>query len=173
VSAVALVACGLLALGCGYNLVGKGSTLPADVEQIYVAPLENRTLRSQVDQILTAAITEEFVKRQRYDVVNSRDEADAEIVGSVTGFGATAVAFDANNRAERYEISITAALRLQRTTTPPELLWASDHYVFRRQYQAGEEQASAEVFLDLQSQAMEEVAQEFAQTLIIDVLEGF
>lgn len=170
--AAILAVLALIIGACGYNLVGRSTTLPDYIQSIYIAPLENRTLRSQVDIILTAAITEEFVQRQRYEVVADREEADAELVGAVTGFSATPVAFDPQDRANRYEITITAALRLQSTSTPPQLHWASDRYVFREQYQA-DEQGEAEVFLDLQSQAMEDIAQQFAQTLVIDVLEGF
>ncbi|MGH9381832.1 MAG: LPS assembly lipoprotein LptE [Thermoanaerobaculia bacterium] len=171
---VALLCAALALAACGYSLVGRGSTLPADIRNIYIAPLDNRTLRSQVDQILTAAITEEFIQRQRYSVVNNPGEADAELVGAVTGFSATPIAFESESDldlANRYEITITAALRLQRTTNPPQLLWASDRYVFRSQYEAGEEESG--VFQDFQSQAMEEIAEQFAQSLVIDVLEQF
>lgn len=160
----------LLTLGCGYTLVGKGSYLPEDIRQIYVAPLENRTLQPQVDQILTPAITGEFVQRGRFEVVNSRNQADAEMVGAVTGFGVTPVAFDENGRATRYEISITAAMVFRRTDENGTVLWASDRYLFRRAYEL---QITSSTFFEPQNVAVEEVADEFAETLVIDVLEGF
>lgn len=171
----AVAAIALVVGACGYNLVGRSSTLPASIENIYIAPLENRTLSSQIDIILTAAITEEFVQRQRYEVVADRSQADAELVGAVTGFSTTPVAFDTADRASRYEITVTAALRLQSMTRPPRLHWANDRYVFRQQYQAEQEEADAGagVFIDLSTQAKEEIAEEFAQSLVIDVLEGF
>lgn len=172
----AVAAIALVVGACGYNLVGRSTTLPASIQNIYIAPLENRTLRSQVDIILTSAITEEFVQRQRYEVVADRSQADAELVGVVTGFSTTPVAFDTDDRANRYEITITAAVRLQSMTTPPRLHWANDRYVFRQQYQANQAEdpaTGAGVFIDLSSQAMEDVAEEFAQSLVIDVLEGF
>ena len=158
--------------GCGYTLVGTGSYLPEDIKAIYVAPLENRTLQPQVDQILTQAIAEEFVTRQRYEVVNSVDEADAQLLGAVTGYAVSPVAFDNEGRATQYEISITLALRFQRTKgDPPQILWASDRYVFRKQYEL--DVSSATSFFDPQNLAIEDVAQEFARTLVIDLLEGF
>lgn len=165
-----LVAAALAASGCGYTLVGRGSFLPEDIRTIYVAPLENRTLQGQVEQILTTAITGEFVKRRRFEVVNDRGDADAEMLGAVTGFGATPVAFDQDGRATRFEISITAAMVFRRTDEAKTVLWASDRYLFRRQYEL---ELSSTDFFDPQNVAVEEVAEEFAETLVIDVLEGF
>lgn len=168
---LALALLNLVLVGCGYSLVGTGSYLPADIKAIYVAPLENQTLQPQVDQILTRAITEEFVTRRRYDVVNSAEAADAELLGAVTGYAVSPVAFDSEGRATQYEISITLALRFQRTkTTPPEILWASDRYVFRKQYEI---EVSSSGFFDPQNLAIEDVAQDFARTLVVDLLEGF
>ena len=58
--------------GCGYALVGRGSNLPEDVREVYIAPLENRTQRSQVEQVLTRAIADEMVTRRRFAVVGGR-----------------------------------------------------------------------------------------------------
>ena len=74
----------LMALcGCGYALVGRGANIPADVRSVYLQPLANRTQRTQVEQALTRAIAEELVTRQRFAVVGSESEANAEILGAV------------------------------------------------------------------------------------------
>ena len=65
-----------LMAGCGYNLVGRASTLPDDIQKIYVEPLVNETQRPQVDQILTQAIADELVTRRRLKVQNSAAAAD-------------------------------------------------------------------------------------------------
>jgi hypothetical protein len=52
--------------GCGYGLVGRTSSLPPDIEEIYIQPLSNRTLREQIDQEFTRAITNEFLRRPRF-----------------------------------------------------------------------------------------------------------
>ena len=56
--------------GCGYGLVGRTSSLPEDIEDVYVEPLGNRTTRSQVDLLLTQAIGDEFVKRRRFNLIS-------------------------------------------------------------------------------------------------------
>ena len=120
--AAALLGASFLILsGCGYALVGRGSNIPEDIQEVYIRPLENRTPRSQVEQELTRAIAEELVQRQRFTVVGSPEEADAEISGAVVFYGATPVTFDAEGRATEYEIAITAQIVFKRTggdTTP-------------------------------------------------------
>lgn len=155
--------------GCGYGLVGRTSNLPADIEEIYIEPLGNRTLREQIDQELTRAITDEFIRRQRYRVVNSLEEADAVLVGEVTSFAVRPVAFGAEEgRGSEYEIQVMASMELRRTDTP-EILWKQPYYQFRENYTFD----TSDAFVNREDQAVIEVADEFAQTLVIDILEGF
>lgn len=156
--------------GCGYALVGRGSTVPADIKAVYLRPLENRTQRSQVEQALTRAIAEELVTRQRFAVVGNEAEANAEILGTVTGFGVTPVTFDEGGRATEYEISVTAQITFKRVGETGEVLWKSDRYTFRENYPV--ETSSAEYF-DREDQAIELASERFAETLVTNLLEGF
>lgn len=169
------IAYGLLTLvlvtalaGCGYGLVGRTSSLPPDVINIYIAPLGNRTLRQQIDQILTQAISDEFLRRPRFTLVNSALEADAALRGTVNTFRVRPVLFGADEgRASQYEISLTAAMSFRRTNTD-EILWEQPYYLFTEQYEFDETQ-----LLNLEDTALFEVAEDFAQTIVIDILEGF
>lgn len=158
-------------LGCGYALVGRSSTLPEDVKSIYVEALTNMTNRPQVDQLLTQAIIDEFVTRQRFKVVSDRETADAVLSGSVTNFRARPVAFSrtSGGRAQEYEILIYAKMAFLRTDND-EVLWKQDFYQFRESYEIEESETG---FFDAEDLAIEEVADLFAETLVIDVLEGF
>ncbi len=166
------VLCGVLAslAGCGYALVGRGNTLPSDVRAIYVQPLVNETQRSQVEQFLTNAIVDELVTRQRYQVLSSTEGADAALTGTVTSFNAVPVTFDAEGRAEEYEISIIARMAFKRTGSEQQVLWANDRYLFRENYRLDVSQAG---YFDQEDAAIEQVAAKFAQTMVSDLLEGF
>jgi len=170
-TAALVVVCGAsaLAAGCGYALVGRASNVPADVTRVYVAPLENRTPRSQADQFLTRAIADELVTRQRFQVLSSAEGADAVLSGAVTAFGVTPVAFDGEGRATEYEISITASMAFERVPEE-EVLWANDRYVFRQSYPVD---ISAIDYFDQEDLALEEAAERFAETMVADLLEGF
>lgn len=165
---VALAALALSA--CGYALVGRGSNIPDDVETVYLAALQNRTQRPQVEQFLTQAIADELVKRGRFTVVNGPAGADASLTGAVVAFGATPVAFDGTGRATEYEISITASVELARID-PEEILWSNSRYIYRENYEV--DAAGGTGFLDRETEAIEEAAERFAETMVSDLLLGF
>lgn len=160
---LAHVACG------GYTLVGRGSNIPEDVRAVYLDALENRTQRPQVEQFLTRALADELVRRGRFDLVNSETTADARLTGAVVGFGATPVTFDSEGRATEYEISITASVALQRLDND-EVVWSNERYVYRENYPVD---ATSTDFLDRETEAIEEAAERFAETMVSDLLLGF
>lgn len=160
-----------LSLGaCGYGLIGRTSNLPEDVRNIYVQPLQNRTTREQVDLLLTQAIVDELVTRRRFSVVRSAAAADAVLRGALTAYIVRPVAFGADGRATDYEITIRADMEFKRQGSD-EILWKQEQYVFRGEFQLLLPEVGA-VF-DPEDANVQEVSANFAQTLVIDLLEGF
>lgn len=171
------VSCSALALGllgCGYTLAGKASNIPEDIREVYVEPLENATSRSQVEQILTQAITEELVTRRRFSIVNSAAEADAILGGTVLDFGVRPVTFDSDGLATNFEIVITADMAFKRVPSAAEdegeAIWSNARYIFREDYVLEGDGAS---YFDRENIAIEETAIRFADTMVTDLLEGF
>ena len=166
-------ALGLLLLtltGCGYALVGRGtSNIPPEVREVYVRPLENRTQRTQVEQALTRAIANEMVPRNRFSVTGSAEGADAELSGAVVGFDVRPVTFDASGRATQYEIVVIAQIAFKRLGSD-DVLWSNDRYVFRESYEI---EATETAYFDREDEAIEEAAERFAETMVSDLLEGF
>jgi len=158
--------------GCGYGLVGRTSSLPPEIRSLYVEPLENRTTRQQVELLLTEALVGELVTRRRFEIVRRRDLADAILGGEITSFIVRPVRFDADGRAEEYEIAIRANMQFT-ATKDGEKIWARDQYVFRENYEFVEEFGDGEFLFNVEDITIQEVARNFAQTLVIDVLEGF
>jgi outer membrane lipopolysaccharide assembly protein LptE/RlpB len=156
--------------GCGYALVGRSSTLPEDVRSIYIQALNNQTRRSQVDQVLTRAIAQEFVTRQRFRVVGSFSEADAVLSGTVLSFRVRPISFGTQGRATQYEIIIGAKMEFKRTSGDDAIIWKQDNYQFRETYEAN---VSETDFFSREDIAIAEVADRFAETMVIDLLEGF
>jgi outer membrane lipopolysaccharide assembly protein LptE/RlpB len=167
---LALLTAGLVLGGCGYGLVGRTSSLPEDIENIYVAPLTNRTTRTQVDLLLTQAIGEEFVKRRRFTLINEPHRADAVLTGVVSGFLERPVTFgQEEGRGREYEIQITADMQFSRPGAE-EPIWVRNDYRFRETYEID---VSAADYFDRSDQAIVEVAEKFAEVIVIDLLEGF
>ena len=155
--------------GCGYALVGRGSNLPPEVRRVQLMPLENATPRSQVDQILTRALSTELVNRKRFEVLSSAEGADAVLTGTVSSFTLSPVTFDAEGRATEYEIAIVVGVKFKQVV-PETLLYENDSYLFRSSYQV---QASELGFQDRETPAIEATAKDFAESLVTDLLEGF
>ncbi|MFP3941145.1 MAG: LPS assembly lipoprotein LptE [Thermoanaerobaculia bacterium] len=155
--------------GCGYGLVGQGTNIPEEVREIYLSPIENRTQRQRLDQIVTEAVAQELSKRRRFSLTSDRDGADAELSGAVVGFGLTPISFDDQGRADEYEISVTAQVVFERLPGG-EVLWQADHYQFRQTYAVDITEAG---FLDREEEAIREATDRFAETLVSDLLTGF
>ncbi len=167
----------LSTVACGYALVGRGgSNIPDDVQRIHIETLENGTQRAQVEQILSRALVDELVTRRRFEVVNDAGSADAILRGRVVSFNLRPVTFDPSGLADTFEVEVTADMRFQRTPAPgeqaedAELLWSNSRYLFRQDYLV--EQAGLD-FLDRELEAIEQTSERFAETLVIDILEGF
>lgn len=155
--------------GCGYSLVGQGTNVPEDVREVYLSPIENRTQRQRLDQIVTEAIAREISKRRRFSLVSEREGADADLSGAVVGFGLTPISFDDQGRADEYEISVTAQVVFERLPGG-EVLWRADHYRFRETYDVDITEAG---FLDREEEAIRVATERFAETLVSDLLTGF
>ena len=155
--------------GCGYSLVGRGSNLPAEVRRVQLVPLENATPRSQVDQILTRALTTELVNRHRFEVLSSPEGADAVLTGKVSSFTLSPVTFDSEGRATEYEIAIVVSVQFKQLV-PETPLYQNDNYLFRSSYEV---KASELGFQDRETPAIEATAKDFAESLVTDLLEGF
>ncbi len=159
----------LTLVGCGYALVGKGNNIPEHVQRVYIAPLANETTRAEVDQLLTRAITEEFVTRKQFEIVSSLEGADGVLDGAVLLFDTHPILFDEDGRGTEYQLTINVRMRFQ-DRVEDQTLWKNDRYVYKETY---ESDASDVNFVDLETGAIGEAAARFARTVVIDLLEGF
>lgn len=155
-------------LGCGYALVGRSSNLPEDVQVVYVETLKNVTGRAQVDQIVTSALAQQFVSRQRFQVARSASEADAILSGTVLSYRVSPVAFF-EGRARQYQVQIGASMEFRRTDND-EIIWQQSNYLFRETYDS---EISEAEFFSREDEKLEDAAERFAETVLIDLLEGF
>jgi outer membrane lipopolysaccharide assembly protein LptE/RlpB len=163
---VAAVACGV---GCGYSLVGRGSTLPATIRVIRFRTLSNETSRVGVEQRVSREVARELATRGRFEVSADQGHADAELSGAVTQFDLYPVAFDELGRAKEYQVAVTARIALK--TQPDEkVLWENAAYTFRENYTLP---TSAASYADRENEAIDRVAERFAASLVSSLLEGF
>ncbi len=158
--------------GCGYHLAGRATTssfLPPTVQSIGIPPFGNRTDRPRLDQRITEALVNEFVRRGRYRAVPTAQGADAVLEGTVESYREEPVTFTEAGRYSRIQVTVTAQLRLVQTS-PEKVLWSQNHFVFAQQYDLPATPTSQ---TDREIVAFEEIARDFARSAVSSILEGF
>jgi hypothetical protein len=71
---------------CGYSFQSNKNPLAeVGIQKIYIQQFKNETFRPGVEQIFSSAMVREFQKSGAFRLVNSEDEADAILAGTVIG----------------------------------------------------------------------------------------
>jgi hypothetical protein len=97
----------LLISCCGYS---TRSLMPEYMQKIYIAILENRTLKPGLDELATNAIVEAFRSGSNLRIV---DESSADLVleGSVSGFSKNPHTYTSDQTILQYKITIKYSMR--------------------------------------------------------------
>ena len=161
--------------GCGYALVGGGSFLPDYIETVAIPMFENGTAVFEVEQLVTQEVRQEFIGRGRYRVVAEVEDVDAVLIGSIDNIQIAPASFTDAQQASRYVFTLTAGIQFTDLTTN-EVLWENPSLVFSDEYEVasgGGDIASASSFFGQRSNAVERIAQDFAETVVSSILEAF
>ena len=126
--------------GCGYALVGRGTVVDPTIKKIAVPLFKDSTGKPGLDQKITQKVTEELLKRGRFDVVQDRVGADAIVEGEILRYDQTPVGFSdaggSRSQASRYAVTLTARVRYLKVGQE-EPIWASESFAFRDEYDVG------------------------------------
>ena len=167
----AAVACS----GCGYALAGQGSFLPDYIQTIGVPLFENTTTVFEVEQNLTQEVRSAFIGRGRYRVLAAETGVDAVLAGTIVDIQIRPATFSAQQQASRYIFTLRAAIEFRDLTTD-EILWENPALTFSDEYEVASgsgAELDASTFFGQQSNAVERVARDFANTVVSSILEAF
>ena len=157
--------------GCGYHLVGTSSYLPEELRTLRVEIFDNQTSWADMDQRLNESLAQEWVRRRRFQLVESSEDADLVVRGVISRVQVSPVTFDEQGRATEYQMTLTAKVELLDVRgEKPNLLWDDQGFSRRTSYEVD---VSAVDYFDRQIEAMEELSEIFARALVTAVLEGF
>ncbi len=156
--------------GCGYKTGGHAATLPASVHTVAIPAFINQSKTYRVEQVLTAAVVREFVSRTHYRILNQESaDADATLRGTVVSTQLTPVAYDSvTGRAASAIIVVNMNISL--VDRQGKVLFGNPSYSFHEQYQISREITS---FFEEESPAVDRLSQDFARTLVSNILEAF
>ena len=170
--AVALTAAAAIALAsaaCGYALVGTGSFLPQYIRTVAIPTFANNTPRFEVEIRVTDAVTREMVSRGNFSVVAEEEGADAVLLGTILDFTVTPVGLGADEQANNYMVTIRAQVNF-RDLVENRVLFSNNSFLFRDQFEL--EQSPGD-FLDVTNVAIDDIAEQFARSVVSSILEGF
>lgn len=166
---VAPLALLLFTTACGYHAAGKANLLPSDLRTLAVPAFVNQTQTYKVEQMLTAAVVQEFSTRTNYRVVTQPDSADAVLRGTVLATSTTPLTYDSKT-GRAASVLVIVSMSVSLADKQGKMLYQNPSYVFREQYQVSQELSS---FFEEDSPAFERLSREFARTLVSNVLEAF
>ena len=91
--------------GCGYHLLGTGSTLPKHLKTIFIPVFTNSSSQPEIHRQLTSAIINSFVTDGRVKVVQ-KTQADMVMTGDLFYYELKTVSFNSNNFATGYIVKL-------------------------------------------------------------------
>lgn len=172
-SRLALVSAAVLSLGlsaCGYHVAGRADLLPKTVRTIAIQPFSNNTAQHRLAERVPAALTREFIRRTRYQVIPDASQADAVLTGGVTNIYSYPTTFDpVTGRASGVQMIAILQARLTERATG-KVLFDRPAMEVRQRYEISVDQRA---FFDESSPALERVSADVARTVVSAILENF
>lgn len=163
-----LLACVLT--GCGYHTAGHGGQLPESVKTIAIPAFANETKTYRIEQMLTASVVHEFTTRTHYRLINDASEAaDATLRGTVLSTSASPLTYDTGT-GRTASVLVVVSLKVSLSDRQGKILYENPAYLFREQYEVSQDLSS---FFEEDSPAFRRLSQDFARTLVSNILEGF
>jgi outer membrane lipopolysaccharide assembly protein LptE/RlpB len=168
---LALVSLSLLVSeGCGYHTAAHAVQLPENVKTIAVPAFVNETSTYRIEQLLTSSVVREFTTRTHYRILNDAGEAaDATLRGTVLSTSASPLTYNSTT-GQAASVLVVVSMKVALTDRQGKVLYQNPSYLFREQYEVSQDLAS---FFEEDSPAFRRLSQDFARTLVSNILEGF
>jgi len=160
----------ILLLACGYHTAGHSNTLPESIKTIAVPAFANNTETYKVEQRLTESVVHELITRTHYHILSEPSEAaDAVLRGTVLSTYTAPLTYDSQT-GRVASVLITVSMKVAVTDRQGRVLFENPSYLFREQYEVSRDVSS---FFEEDSPAFQRLSQDFARTLVSNILEGF
>jgi outer membrane lipopolysaccharide assembly protein LptE/RlpB len=160
----------LAAAGCGYHTAGHSVQLPENVKTIAIPAFTNVTTTYRIEQMLTASVVREFITRTHYHILNEPGEAaDATLRGTVISTSQSPLTYNSTT-GQAASVLVVVSMKVSLTDRQGKVLYQNPSYLFREQYEVSQDLAS---FFEEDTPAFRRLSQDFARTLVSNILEGF
>lgn len=114
----------LLLTGCGYGFQGSGSVLPPDVRRIQIPIVENNSTESQLTQLVTESLRDQFERYGVVTIVEEVTEADAVLKAKILRVSRKARAVTSNtDTVNQFDTTMQISAELRKANG--QILWAN------------------------------------------------
>ena len=160
----------LAATACGYHTAGHSVQLPENVKTIAIPAFTNVTTTYRIEQMLTASVVREFTTRTHYHILNEPGvAADATLRGTVISTSQSPLTYNSTT-GQAASVLVVVSMKVSLTDRQGKVLYQNPSYLFREQYEVSQDLAS---FFEEDTPAFRRLSQDFARTLVSNILEGF
>jgi outer membrane lipopolysaccharide assembly protein LptE/RlpB len=154
---------------CGYKVSGRYDGLPEHIRSIAVPTFANQTLRSGLEQALTAAVKKEFQQRGRYAITADPAAADAVLGVTIRSYAITPIGIKEQNVGTVFLVTIVLDIQFT-DRREDKILYKADGFVVREEYALSDRTVN---FYIEDDPAVQRAAQAFAASLVPTLLETF
>ena len=100
-----------LFIGCASPYKPTAQALPANIKKVSIETFKNSTVYYGIEDKLTTAVTNEFIRDGRLAVVNP-DESDGVLFGEITRYVLEPLTYDENHVVKEYKLWILVTVSL-------------------------------------------------------------
>ncbi|MFA5182948.1 MAG: LptE family protein [Syntrophales bacterium] len=123
----------LIASGCGYHFSPGGEYIDPEVRKVFIEPFANRTSQANLEDTIRLAITDWFVRGQRFKIVDSEDQADALFRGAVKSLTTVPLSYRTTNLAAEERMTLTLDLTFEDRRTK-KVIWKNGDFSGTQDY---------------------------------------
>jgi hypothetical protein len=168
IGALAVAAAALLCLThCGYRLSGYGKQVQDYIKTILIPNFVNKTTRFQAEQFVTFAVRDEFIKRSKLKLVDSRSHADSLLEGKITNFDVQPITATKDRTANIYSVKILLQVKFLDLKTD-KTIYADDNLLYVDTYEI-----DTGDFFSQETAVLKKIADKFASSVVSTILENF
>src|SRR5512147_1475640 len=119
-----------LVAGCSYS--PNPALFPSHLKTIAVPVFQNRTSQPALEDDLTTAVVNRFIRDSKLRVV-AESQADLVITGVVSGYRNAVFGFNAREQAQEYQVAVTVVVTVRDQVKNREL-WKDDNLIRTANY---------------------------------------
>ena len=127
-----------------------------------------------IERPFTEGVRSEFIGRGHFTVLPQDTGVDAVLKGDIIGLSITPAAFDDQQQASRYTITVVARMEF-RDLKSNNVLWDNPSLVYREEYDSAQGTSALDpnAFFGQEADALRRVSSEFARSVVSSILEAF